>query len=88
MVKVPVHQTVYADYLYAKMEALLDRAGVFSLRDLADFAGLKVTGNMRRRVQHCVVAGTLEVRPALVGERGSQNVYFRPGKEPQQELPF
>jgi len=88
MVKLPQKQTTYADYLYAKMEELLNRGGAFTLNQLSEFAGLKVTGNMRRRVQHCVVAGTLEVHPVLVGERGSVNLYSKPGKFALSEVPF
>lgn len=88
MVKVPQRQTVYADYLYRKMDELLDRVGGFTLEELARHAGLKVTGNMRRRIQHCVVAGTLDAVPAVHGEKGTVTVYFRPGKIDALELPF
>lgn len=88
MVKAPQRQTVYADYLYLKMDELLDRVGGFTLDDLALSAGLKITGNMRRRVQHCVVAGTLEVHPVLKGVKGSVNVYSRPEVKHEGSEPF
>lgn len=87
MVKVPQQQTVYADYLYLKIEELLNRVGQFTLKELANYAGLKVTGNMRRRVQHCVVAGTLSVTPVYMQERGSANLYYRPREEKAEEDP-
>ena len=88
MVKVPQRQTAYADYLYQKMDELLDRVGGFTIEDLAKSSGLKPTGNMRRRVQHCVAAGTLAVNIALRGDKGHINVYFRPGTIPEGDNPF
>jgi len=79
MVKLPKKQTTYADYLYAKVEELLDREGQFTVQTLADFAGLKVTGNMRRRLQHCVVAGTLRINfTSMAHNNSSAIVYAKP----------
>jgi len=88
MVKLPQKQTTYADYLYAKMDELLKREGGFTIMRLSEFAGLKVTGNMRRRVQHCVVAGTLAMQPALLPGGGSCNLFFRISPEDKKEFPF
>lgn len=88
MVKLPQKQTTYADYLYAKVEELLSRGGGFTVMDLSSYAGLSVTGNMRRRLQHCVVAGTLAVMPVYKPGRGSMNLYYRPDTTKKQEHPF
>jgi len=88
MVKLPQKQTTYADYLYSKMEQLLIERGGFTMQQLADFAGLKVTGNMRRRVQHCVVVGTLAVGMYYGREANRGLVFFKPQEVDPTELPF
>jgi len=78
MVKIPQRQTVYADYLYQKVDELLQKGRGFTLPELANFSGLKITGNMRRRIQHSVVTGKLKVEPVLQGNKGSINHYDYP----------
>jgi len=88
MVKLPQKQTTYADYLYYNIDKLLESRGGFTMQQLADFAGLKVTGNMRRRVQHCVVAGTLAVGTYFSGGKAKGNVFYKPDEIENQEVPF
>jgi len=77
MSKEPKNQTAYAAYLYAKIDAwfALGRGG-FTIKQMAEFSGLKPTGNFRRRINHCVLKGTLEMHTALIEPKGSCNVYF------------
>lgn len=78
----PKNQTAYAAYLYAKIDEWfsLGREG-FTIKQMAEFSGLKPTGNFRRRINHCVAKGTLKVFPALIETKGSCNVFM-------SKLPF
>lgn len=79
MVKVPQRQTTYADYLYRCVEELIGREGQFTIQTLADYAGLKPTGNMRRRLQHCVEVGTLRINfTSMAHNKGSAIIYAKP----------
>lgn len=88
MVKLPVKQTVYADFLYNQVEQLLNREGGFTLARLSEVSGLRITGNMRRRLQHCVVAGTLEARPAWKGGDGRCPMVYSRTEQGYKEFPF
>lgn len=90
MLNVPAHTSAYSDFLYRAIDQLLkERGGAFTLKELSQFTGLKITPNMRRRVRHCVESGTLGVRPVLVGKRGSCNMYYSlTPPDDQMELPF
>jgi len=88
MVKVPTRQTTYASYLYSKAEELCKREGGFTITRLSEFTGLKPTGNMRRRIQHSVEAGTLVLEVVPAGENGSQNLYSLPQPKFNGDIPF
>ncbi len=82
MPKLPTMQTTYSDYLYRRVDDWFTfRGRAFTIQELAEFADLKVTGNMRRRLQHCVVAGTLncQIVPNYNGKRAT--LFYRPQKE-------
>jgi len=87
MSREPKNQTAYADYLYSKVDEFfaLGRGG-FTIKEIADFAGLKPTGNLRRRINHCVASGKLRVVPVLIEPKGSCNVFMV--NENAQEFPF
>jgi len=90
VVKIPVKQSAYSDYLYRKMFDLLkEQGGAFTLKELAAYSGLKVTGNMRRRINHYVVTGELMVK-YTVASHGNSVIYMWPAIETkfEEELPF
>ena len=80
MVNPPKKQSAYADYLYSKVEEILKRqGGAFTLKELSHYAGLKITPNMRRRINHIVASGLLEVHPVVQTYGGSCNMFCRIG---------
>jgi len=88
VVNPPSRQSAYADFLYQKIEQyFLQKGSAFTLKELSEFSGLKVTSNFRRRVNHCVAVGTLAVRPAQGWSKGSFNVFYRPTQE-TGDIPF
>jgi len=90
MVNRPTTQSTYADFVYTQIELLYQQGKTeFTVKELAEFAGLKVTHNLRRRLQHAVEAGTLGCFYAIGEKRGSHLVYYKPGFHPTiGELPF
>jgi len=69
-------QTTYAWNLMNKVQQLLDRRGSpFEIDDLATYAQLPVTGNMRRRLSELVDAGTLEI-VYMRGKRGRIRMHY------------
>jgi len=90
VLKPPVKQSVYADYLYRKVDQWLTEKGRgFTVQEIAQYAGLTVTHNLRTRLTHAVAAGTLDVHFGYL-ETGKPRLYFTapaPAGE-QQELPF
>lgn len=89
MSKEPVKQSAYSDYLYHMIDKWFEQVGhMFTLEDIADFCKIKVTGNMRRRINHCVATGKLRVSPMMETERGRRNVYYRPSESAEGEFPF
>jgi hypothetical protein len=77
MSREPKNQTAYADYLYNKIDDwfALGRGG-FTIKELAEFSGLKPTGNFRRRINHCVAARKLDLVICLMEPKGSFNMYI------------
>lgn len=89
MSKEPVNQSAYSDYLYQKIDQYAEQVGHgFTVYDIAAFAGLKVTGNLRRRINHCVATGKLHVRPHTYTEHGYCNLYVIPSQLQEGDLPF
>lgn len=88
MVNVPSKNSTYSDYLYTCIDQLTSGGGAFTLKQLAEYAGLKITPSMRRRVRHCVFAGTLHSKSVLAGQRGSHIVYWKPTPVSNEEIPF
>jgi hypothetical protein len=88
--KANVRQSAYGDYVTGKALALLSGEGAsFTMKELADFAGLKVTPSFRRRVWTMEHEGKIVAHP-YIGEDGRMRVFYCvPFSEPSdQELPF
>jgi len=90
VVKIPVKQSAYSDYLYRQMFDLLKKqGGAFTLKELSAHSGLKVTCNMRRRINHYVATGELAINYAS-SAHGNSMVYMWPVIETEfeEEEPF
>lgn len=84
----PKKSSAYAEFLYHKIdEYFLKQGSAFTVQEIADYCGLKVTTNLRRRIRHAVASGTLAVNTALVHDKGHSFVYYRPSAE-MGDLPF
>jgi len=89
MSKEPTKQSAYADFIYNEIERyFLEQGSAFTIKEISDFMGLKVTGNLRRRINHCVAKGTLSVTTALMGRKGRGNVFYRPTEKQMEGFPF
>lgn len=85
----PKKSSAYAEYLYHMIdEYFLKRGSAFTVAEIAEFAQLKVTTNMRRRLRHAVVSGKLAVTAAYTERRGKGNLYYLPSDLKAGEFPF
>lgn len=69
-------------------EYFLKRGSAFTVAELAEFAQLKVTSNLRRRLRHAVVMGRLAVTTAYTMSRGKGNLYYEPTNHAHEGFPF
>lgn len=53
----------------------------FSLKELSEFLGMKVTPHFRRRVNEMVKSGVLVKQRVYAGNKGMQIIYYKPQKE-------
>ncbi len=89
MVNPPKHSTYYADYVYKKVDEWFKQGrAAFTLKELAAFAGLKVTPSLRRRIKHSVACGGLMARTILLEPRGSSTIFMLPPPVGTDEVPF
>lgn len=85
----PRKSSAYAEYLYHMVEMyFLKQGSAFTINQIAEFAKLKPTSNLRRRIRHAVVAGHLAVSTAYAGRCTKSFVYYRPSDMKLGEFPF
>jgi len=85
----PKKSSAYAEYLYAKVDEYFFKQGsAFTVQEFAEWAGLKPTCNMRRRLRHAVVSGKLIVSTAYAGRSSHGFVYSLPVAEKDMGIPF
>jgi hypothetical protein len=86
----PIKQSAYADYVYNKIDEYFQQMGwAFTVGEFAEFAGLPITGNLRRRLNHAVAVGKLEIRTRYGMDKGRGYLYCMPNTpEVEGEIPF
>jgi hypothetical protein len=81
--------TAYAEYVFSNVNrTLLERGGVYNVKELAELVGLKPTGNFRRRIKQLVKDGQLEAIAAFTPRGGIEARYMLPVAAPELEEAF
>lgn len=76
MLNVPVKSSAYADHLYNKIDDWFRQQGRgFTVQEIAAFAGMKVTHNLRTRLNHSVATKRLGAVYCLC-EDGRQRLVY------------
>jgi len=89
MPKPPVKSSAYAEYLYHMVDQyFLKQGSAFTVLEIAEFAALKPTTNLRRRLRHAVAEGHLAVSTAYAGRCSKSFVYYKPSNLKKGEFPF
>lgn len=89
MPKPPTKSSAYAEYLYLKIdEYFIKQGSAFTVQEIADFAGLKPTTNMRRRIRHAVAEGKLYLSTAYSGHSTRGFLYMLPPAPDAGDIPF
>lgn len=83
-------QTIYGDFVRGGVGRYLSEVKPsFTIHEFASWAGIPVTGNLRKRIKSMYYEGVLDCFYALSGSKGSTLVFTLPQQaEPTTKEPF